>query len=477
MIMKPLVNMLSITPSFAAIRHLWVLLGVSALLGLTACAQEPESAPQPGVYLFENVNVLPMDEERVLENHSVVVRDGRIEALLAPGEPAPSDATRIAGEGRYLMPGMAEMHGHVPGDSDPQYTKDVLFLYISNGVTLVRGMAGHPYHIELRDRLARGELDGPTLYTASPWTGHHNAGSEQQARESVRDFHEQGFDLMKIGNPSPTNYRHLTDEANRVGLPFGGHIPTGVPLERAIEAGQVSVDHLDRYVEFLVAEDADLSGREGGFFGSGLIDLVDRERIPAAVELSVESGVWNVPTLSLVEHLASDESPETMAQWPEMQYLPPRVIEGWIEAKHEYQARDDFQPEAAKALVELRRELLKALYDGGAPIAFGSDAPQFFNVPGFSMHHEAEMMVASGLSPYEVLVTGTRRAAEYFDLDDLGGVEPGHRADLILLDRNPLESIGHLREPAGVMVRGDWYPREVLEQRLADIAERQRPER
>lgn len=463
-----------ITRPLVTLSRLWVLLGASALVVLTACTQEPAPAPQPGVYVFENVNVLPMDEERLLEGHAVVVRDGRIQSLLPPGEPIPPEATRIPGEGRYLMPGMAEMHGHVPGDSDPQYAEDVLFLYISNGVTLVRGMAGHSYHIELRERLAKGELDGPTLYTASPWIGHHNAGSEAQARQAVRDFHEQGFDLMKIGNPSPVNYRHLADEANRVGLPFGGHIPTGVPLERAIAAGQVSVDHLDRYVEFLVAEDADLSGREGGFFGSGLIDLVDRERIPAAVELSVASGVWNVPTLSLVEHLASEEPPEVMAQWPEMQYLPPTIIDGWIEAKHEYQARDDFQPEAAKALVELRRALLKALHDGGAPIAFGSDAPQFFNVPGFSMHHEAQMMVASGLRPYEVLVTGTLRAAEYFGLDDLGRVEPGHRADLILLDRNPLESIGHLREPAGVMVRGEWYPREALERRLEQIAKRQR---
>ncbi|WP_111640976.1 amidohydrolase family protein [Marinimicrobium alkaliphilum] len=452
-----------------------VLFAVIAMLPLVSgCGQGAvsESDPEPGAYVFENVNVVPMDEERVLENRSVVVRDGRIEALLAPGEPLPANAVRIPAEGRYLMPGMAEMHGHVPGDDNPRYAQDVLFLYISNGVTLVRGMAGHPYHIDVRERLAAGELEGPTLYTASPWTGQHNAGSESQARAAVRQFHEQGFDLMKIGGPSPINYRHLADEANQVGLPFGGHIPTGVSLEHALAVGQVSVDHLDRYVEFLVAEDADLSGRAGGFFGSGLIDLVDRERIPAVVDLTVESGVWNVPTLSLVEHLASDEAPEAMAEWPEMRYLPPRVIEGWVRAKHDYQAREDFQPEAAQALVELRRELLKALHDGGARIAFGSDAPQFFNVPGFSMHHEAEMMVAAGLSPYDVLVTGTRRAAEYFALDDAGQVQPGYRADLILLDRNPLEAIEHLREPAGVMVRGRWYPQDEIAQRLAEIAGR-----
>jgi imidazolonepropionase-like amidohydrolase len=160
-----------------------------------------------------------------------------------------------------------------------------------------------------------------------------------------------------------------------------------------------------------------------------------------------------------------------MAARPEMQYLPESIIEGWVESKHNYQAREDFQPDAAQRLVELRRELTKALHDAGAPIALGSDAPQFFNVPGFSIHPEMEMMVGSGLTPYEVLVTGTRNPAILLGTpDDFGTIEVGRRADLILLEANPLEDIANVRRRAGVMVRGNWLSESEIQERLAELA-------
>ncbi|MGO1720589.1 MAG: amidohydrolase family protein, partial [Luteimonas sp.] len=183
-------------------------------------------------------------------------------------------------------------------------------------------------------------------------------------------------------------------------------------------------------------------------------------------------GTWNVPTLSLVEHLASDTPAEEMIAWPEMRYMPQQVREGWVRSKHQFQAREDFQPEAAQALVELRQELTRALHAAGAPIALGSDAPQFFNVPGFSIHHELRMMVATGLTPYEVLATGTREPARYFGTPDaFGTIEPGRRADLILLEANPLDDVANVQRRAGVMVRGQWLPEEQIQARLDAIAE------
>jgi imidazolonepropionase-like amidohydrolase len=124
-------------------------------------------------------------------------------------------------------------------------------------------------------------------------------------------------------------------------------------------------------------------------------------------------------------------------------------------------------------LVELRRKLLRSLHDAGAPIALGSDAPQFFNVPGFSIHHEMRMMAAAGLSPYEVLVTGTRNPARYFGASEtFGTVAPGKRADLILLEANPLMDLANLRRLAGVMVRGQWFSKADIEARLDGIAQR-----
>lgn len=458
-----------------------------ACLAMAACArsQSPSGAEaaantapaEEQSIAFVGVDVVPMDRDAVLRDHTVVVSDGRIVSV-APAADAeiPAGARRIDGAGRYLMPGLAEMHGHVPGPDDPRYAEDVLFLYVSNGVTTVRNMAGHASHLALRERIADGELLGPTLFTASPWLGPDKGGTPEAAAQAVRQYHAAGFDLVKLGSIPPEAYGPMAEAAHAIGMPFGGHIPEGVGLVRALEARQASIDHLDRYAEFLVPESADTQGRDPGFFGSGWAELIDTGRIPEAVRRTREAGTWNVPTLSLVEHLASPESPESMIARPEMRYMPREVRDGWVRAKQEYAARDDFQPEATRRLVEVRRQLTKALHDAGAPIALGSDAPQFFNVPGFSIHHEMRMMEAAGLTPYEVLVTGTRNPAAYFGTPDaFGTVEPGRRADLILLEANPLEDLDNVQRRVGVMVRGQWLPEEEIQARLETIATRETP--
>lgn len=440
------------------------------MLTITACGQ-PDNE-NSDIVAFVEVNVIPMNSERVLENQTVVVRDGRIEAVGPADETdIPAEALRVEGNGGYLMPGLTEMHGHVPGPDDREYLSNILFLYISNGVTTVRNMAGDPYHVELRGEIRNGEILGPTLHTASPWLGDNNVPSPDDAEEVVEKYHDMGFDLLKIGSITPDAYDRVAEKANELGIPFAGHIPAGVGLERALEAGQISIDHLDRYVEFLVPEEAGTEGRETGFFGSGIVDLADTSRISEAVDKTIEAGTWNVPTLSLVEHLASPEPAEEMIQREEMQYMPQEILNDWVQAKKNFQERDDFQPEPSRQLIEIRRKLTKALYDAGAPVALGSDAPQFFNVPGFSIHHEMQMMVDAGLTPYEVLVTGTRNPAEYFGTpEEFGTIETGRRADLILLDANPLEDITNVQRRIGVMVRGEWIPENEINQQLEEIA-------
>lgn len=423
---------------------------------------------------FVGAHVLPMDGDTVLADHTVLVRGGRIVDIGPAGEvDVPTGARRIDARDRWLMPGLAEMHGHVPGPDDPAHAEDVLFLYVSNGVTTVRNMAGHAYHLELRDRIAAGELTGPTLFAASPWLDARQAGTPEDAERRVREHHAAGFDLVKIGSLPPEAYDRMAETAHALGMPFGGHIPEGVGLVATLDARQASIDHFDRYAEFLVRDGADVDGRDAGFFGSGLADVLDEGRIPEAVRRTLDAGTWNVPTLSLVEHLASPEPAERMIAWPEMRYMPRAVREGWVTSKREYQSRETFQPPAARRLVEVRRKLLKALHDAGAPIALGSDAPQFFNVPGFSIHRELRMMIDAGLTPYQVLATGTEAPARYFGTPGaFGTIVPGSRADLVLLEANPFEDIGHLRRRAGVMVRGQWCPEERIQQRLQEIAAR-----
>ena len=456
-------------PSFS-LRTVALLAVVSLLL--VAC-EDPADPAAEEVVAFVDVNVLPMDREAVLEEHTVIVEDERITSVGPSAEiDIPDDAARVNGDGRYLMPGLAEMHGHIPGPDTPAYAENTLFLYVSNGVTTVRNMLGDSYHLELREQVEQGELLGPTISAASPWMSAEDASTEDEAEAFVREHAEEGFDLLKMGSVSPDVYGHTAETAHDVGIPFAGHIPPDVGLQRALDADQASIDHFDRYVEFLVPVEALSEAEDPGFFGSAVVLEADRDRISEAVDKTVEAGTWNVPTLSIVEHLASPEDPEEMIEWPEMQYMPQDVLDGWVEAKQAFHERDDFQPEAREELVDLRRELLRELHAAGAPIAFGSDAPQFFNVPGFSIHHEMEMMVDSGLTPYEVLATATRKPAEYEETPEaFGTVAPNRRADLILLEANPFDNIANLQERAGVMVRGEWLTDSHIQDRLDEIAE------
>ncbi len=439
-----------------------------ALAGL-AMAAAPAAAQTDGPAAFVGVTVIPMDSERILENHTVVVADGRIVSVAPAAEAGiPETALRIDGAGQYLMPGLAEMHGHVPGPDDPAYLENVLFLYVANGVTTVRSMQGHPAHLELRERLAAGEVTGPTLYSASPWLA---ADTPEAARAAVQAHSEAGYDLIKIGNLPRDAYAAMAEAAHAAGIPFAGHVPADVGLEVALDARQASIDHYDQYVEFLIPDDVDVSGIPTSFFGTGIAHLADESRIPDAVARTVAAGTWNMPTLSLIEHLASPEDPGAMIEWPEMRYMPRQVLEGWANAKRQTRAGPAFQPEAAEIIVDLRRKLTLALHEGGAMIALGSDAPQFFNVPGFSIHHEMRMMADAGLTPYEVLVTGTRNPAIYFETpDDFGTIAPGRRADLILLEANPLDDLANVERRAGVMVRGAWLPEAEIQARLETIA-------
>ncbi len=442
------------------------------LIVAAAFAAAPDAKPQGGTIAFVDVNVVPMDREHVLANQTVVVQDGRIVSV-APAAAAhiPSGAYRIEGKRHWLMPGLVEMHGHVPGAEDLAYRDNMLFLYVANGVTTIRNMAGNASHLALRDRIATGELLGPTLHAASPWLSAAVAGTPDKARRAARDYHAAGYDLIKIGSVPLDAYLAMAEAANAIGMPFGGHIPEGVQLTDALGSRQTSIDHLDRYVEFLVPRGTDTAGRPAGFFGSGWVQSVDERRIPDAVRRTIAAGTWNVPTLSLVEHLASSELPETMIARPEMRYMPKRVLDGWVKAKRDFTARPDFQPDAARQLVDLRRRLVRDLHAAGAPIALGSDAPQFFNVPGFSIHHEMRMMQAAGLTPYQVLATGTREAARYFGPKaGFGTIAPGQRADLILVTANPLENLANVERRAGVMVRGRWLPESEIQDRLAKIA-------
>lgn len=444
---------------------------------VAACGATPENAPDAAeagsadVIAFVGANVIPMDEERVLSNHTVLVRDGVI-AEIGPADQVsvPSGATRVDATGKYLIPGLAELHAHIPV-GDAETIERTLFLYVAGGVTTIRGMLGSPEHLELRERVAAGELIGPRIYTSGPAVSGNSTPNPEAAVRLVEEQHAAGYDLLKVQTGvSREAFDAMAEAAHRLGIPFAGHVPEAVGFNRALEARYASIDHLDSYVQALAGY-PDGNAPNPGFFGLYLLDRVDEGKIPELVAATVASGVWNVPTLTLVEHLANPIPPEELAQRPEMAYMPPQTIQQWIQRKRGFQNDPQFTPERGERFIQLRRQLVKALHDAGAPIALGSDAPQWWNVPGFSARRELELMVAAGLTPFQALAAGTRNAARLVGAEGEWGVlAVGQRADMVLLDANPLADITNVWQQAGVMVGGRWLPREELDARLNEIA-------
>ena len=439
----------------------------------SAAAQQAQDA---AVTAFVGVNVIPMDGERVMENQTVVVRDGQIAELGAASEvQVPAGAERIDGSGRYLIPGLAEMHAHIPPPQAEEqfgesYIENVLFLYLANGVTTVRGMLGHPLHLELREQAERGELLSPHIITSGPSFNGNSVQSPADAARMVREQKQAGYDFLKL-HPGLTHeeFDSIAAVADREGIRFAGHVSDDVGLQRALAAHQATIDHLDSYVQAMLPEGTEAA--TGGLFGSNLADEVDSSRIPQLAAATREAGVWNVPTQSLLENLAGPEPAEAMARRPEMRYMPPSTVAQWIEAKKEFQADPNFSPEEGERFIELRHELIRALQEADAGLLLGSDAPQIFNVPGFAAHRELGMLVDAGLTPYQALATGTRNPAVFFEeLQGWGTIEQGKRTDLVLLEANPLEDISNTQRIAGVMMGGRWLPEAEIQQRLEVVA-------
>jgi len=435
---------------------------ITGVLLLAAAANGESTA-------FINVNVVPMTSETVIESQTVVVTDGNIVSISGVNDTAvPEDAIIVDGTDRYLMPGLAEMHGHVPGLTSGNLDR-VLTLYVANGITTVRGMLGQPSHLVMRSDINKRNLLGPRLITSGPSFNGRSVNSPEQGAQMVEDQVAAGYDFLKI-HPGLTReeFDAVADTANRLGIRFAGHVPEDVGVKRALEAGIATIDHFDGYMETLLPVNDDPSGGLAGFFGVFIADQAYLSRIEEIAQATADASVWNVPTESLFEHVTvADWAPEDMARWPEMKYMPREAVAQWEGAKREVLNDANYDSDTARRALEIRQKLIMALKQSGAGLLLGSDSPQIFNVPGFALHRELRYLVDAGLTPFEALQTGTVNPSRFFLSEDLfGSVQEGLEADLILLDANPLTDINNTRRIHGVMVRGTWLSRTDLNRLL-----------
>lgn len=413
-----------------------------------------------------NVNIVPMHEEIVVPAQTVVVENGLISAIGNVDEiPVPKDAEVVDGTDRYLMPGLAEMHAHVP-DIASQNLGRVLTLFAANGVTTIRGMLGQPSHLILRQKLLSGDVFGPRLITSGPSMNGNSVSNVADGVARVRAQHAAGYDFIKI-HPglSADEFMAIASTANELGIPFAGHVPVAVGVENSLRVGMATIDHLDGYLAALLPANSDRSGGYGGFFDVLLAEQANADRVAELAAKTAKAGTWNVPTESLFEHRVSEASVVALSKRPEMRYMPAATVERWVLAKQQQLDERGFDAQIAARAIALRRSIILALHNAGARLLLGSDAPQVFNVPGFSLHHELAFLVEAGLTPFEALQTGTTAVAEFLAMNT-GTVAVGRDADLVLLDANPLVDISNTRRIHGVMMRGAWHSAVRLEQRL-----------
>lgn len=436
--------------------HLLALAALVAVLAADVRGQAPTVA-------ITNVTVVPMDRERSLADQTVIIRGDRIvEVGPAASVRVPEGATRVDGRGKFLMPGVAEMHAHIPGGTAPDdLVQRVLTLFVANGVTTIRGMLGDPKHLPLRAAVARGEMLGPTIFTSGPSFNGNSATSPDVAVKMVQSQKAAGYDFLKIHPGVPlAAFDAMAAEANTLKVPFSGHVPADVGLMRALAAKFRSIDHMDGYFEYAVKDDAPVDRKNPGFFGVNFAAHLDPTKLQKSIDETKRAGVWIVPTQGLLDMFMSADSPDVMKRYPGVQYIPSAVVDNWVKQRTTFMSGPDFNAAANERFLAERRKLLKGLHDAGVDIVLGSDAIQTFSVPGFSLQHEMQAMARAGLTPYQIYVTGTRNVARFFGREkEVGTVEAGKIADLVLVDANPLADVGNFAKQTGVLVGGRWHVR------------------
>ncbi len=425
------------------------------------------------VVAFVNVNLVPMDSERILQNQTVIVRDGVIEMIGASEQvQVPHEALVVDGQGKYLMPGLTDMHVHVQNEND-------LLFFIANGVTGVRNMWGNtgkmlrlgfPDQLVLRRQIEQGSLLGPTIYTAGPVMEGSPAfhpmaevfDTLEVARESVAWQKAQRYDFIKVyDHLSPEVYQAIIRAAREADMPVVGHVPFTVGLDGVLTNGQATIEHLTGYID-----------------PDAVTFIIPEDQLDAYAVKTREAGVWNCLTLS--EYPKSKETPEgfqRLQNQPGMMYVSPgsRMFSPFLylmtSKSHTYEGAD--YPER---IADLNRRMAAALHKAGAGILLGTDAAQAYHIPGFAIHEELAYFVDAGFSPYEAISAGTRNAAEALGKSaEVGTIEVGKRADLLLLKANPLDNVGNVQKRAGVMTHHRWLTEAQLQSMLKGLAASYKP--
>ena len=440
----------------------------------TACGQDEK------ITAFQNVNLVPMTEEKVTRNQTVLIKGDRIFKIgLSNRIEIPSNARVINGQGAYLMPGLADMHVHLKGE----WPLPQLDLYIANGVTTVRDLDGRDFMLQWQKEINAGKRVGPTLYVAAPTIrGHEENPPELVLRR------KSGYDCFKLYSYlSQENYQKVMEIAKQHQLYTIGHIPFAVGLDGVMAAGLDEIAHVEelsfelidfdrtknlnpeKWLPYIIQKAIKQYQVSSGFHVKNL-NNAQRERLSSIIN---KLKFTNIPvcTTLVVDDVIVQKlfEPDEFLARPENVYLSQKYKQDFLGEKEKHQIQFKGFENVVPFKYRLDKMLLAELHQAGIPIVLGTDAGTgaMGIVPGFSIHEELRILVECGFTPYEAIAASTKNASKVIEAmtgeNDFGTIEVGKRADVILVNNNPLEDVSHIKDIRGVMASGEWYERSYIE--------------
>ncbi len=471
-------------------RHGFLSLTVCLLLTAAAPGQQQDAPAQ--AIAIRNVSVIDVTTGTVRPNVTVRIADGRIAAIDPDAKAQAATARVVDGSGKFLIPGLWDMHVH-------WYDERFLPLFTANGVTGVRQMWGMPMHFDWRERVRAGRLVAPRQYIASTivdgpnpvWPGSLVVADAAAAGSAIEKLKTSRFDFVKVYERLPREaYFAIAAESKARGLSFGGHVPRDVSAVEAAKAGQRSIEHLSGVLYGASSAEDEIRSRRAELLKGGeaikgipvatrdaLLKLNDRllatyddARASALFAAFANQGTWHCPTLTVLRSMASLDDPAFTSD-PRLKYMPASIRSAWMPANDARLAtKRPVDYALDRRVFRKHLQVVGAMRRAGVKFIAGTDVLNPFAFPGFSLHDELALLVEAGLTPLEAIQSATVNAAEYVGQSkEVGTIEAGKAADLVLLDANPLENIGNTKRIAAVVIGGRLLQRPDLDRALTDV--------